>query len=223
MSLAHTLRLVSSVGFERDGAGDPARAAGPPPEHSKIGRWASEGEADLLRVEASSLRDVLSPLLVALAVVVGVVAWAITSATGASAAVAVLIGVVAAGVLLSLVSYMRLALSARTVEIWCTPETLEICDGARAVESWRLEDLRRLKIVHDGAPASIAIDVGPRRYRWTVGQLYRHSRLERLVEEMPERARLRLRAVGLEVTITVRRGVLTTESRRTGRRAMLVP
>ena len=223
MSLAHTLRLVSSSGRERCWTGDPASAAGPPPEHSKIGRWAIEGNADLLQVEASSLRDVLSPLFVALAVVVGVAAWAMTSAAGASIALAVLIGVVAAGVLLSLVSYMRLALSARTVEIWCTPETLEIRDGARAVESWRLEDLHRLKIVHDGAPASIAIDVGPRRYRWAVGQLYRHNRVERFVEDVPERMRLRLLAAGLEVTITVRRGLLATESRRTGRRAKLVP
>lgn len=199
------------------------RAASRPPEHSKIGRWVSEGSDDLLRVEASSVRDALSPLLATLVVGVGLVSGAIAAAAGVAAPFSVLIGALAAGVLLSLVFYMRLSLSSRVVEIRCTREAIEVRDGAGAVESCRLEDVRRLTIVHDGAPARIAIDAGLKRYRWTIGQLYRHNRVERFVEEMPERLRLRLAAVGLEQTLTVRRGVLTTGSRRPGHRAKLVP
>lgn len=194
-----------------------------PPEHSKIGRWVSEGNDDLLRVAASSVRAALSPLLATLTVVAGLVSGAIAAAAGATGPFSVLIGALAAGVLLSLVFYMRLSLSSRVVEIRCTPETLEVRDGAAAVESCRLEDVRRVTIVYDGAPARIAIDAGARRYRWTIGQLYRHNRVERFVEEMPERLRLRLTAAGLEQTLTVRRGVLTAESRRPDHRAKLVP
>lgn len=199
------------------------RATSPPPEHNKIGRWVSEGSDDLLRVEASSIREVLSPLFVALGVITGLVAGVIAAAAGSSLPAAVLIGVLLAGALLSLVYYMRLSLGSRVVEIRCTPVAIEIRDGAGAAESCHLEDVRRLTIVHDGAPAKLMIDAGPKRYRWAIGQLYRHNRVERLVEEMHERTQLRLRTAGLELTTTVRRGVLTTESRRPGHRAKLVP
>lgn len=169
------------------------------------------------------LRAALSPLLLALTVVVGLVIGAITAAVGAAAPASVLVGVLTAGVLLSLVFYMRLSLSSQAVEIRFTPEALEVRDGVGAVESCRLADVRRVTIVYDGAPARIAIDAGARRYRWTIGQLYRHNRVERLVEEMPERLRLRLTAAGLEQTLTMRRGVLTAESRRPDHRAKLMP
>lgn len=194
-----------------------------PLEHSKIARWVSEGNDDLLRVSASNVREALSPLLVASAVVAGLAVGAISAVAGVSIAFSALTGVLTAGVLLSLVFYMRLSLSSRVVEIRCTPETLEIRDGAGAVELCLLEAVRRVTIVHDGAPARIAIDAGARRYRWTIGQLYRHNRVERLVEEMPERLRLRLTAAGLEQTLTMRRGVLTAESRRPDHRAKLMP
>lgn len=114
----------------------------------------------------------------------------------------------------SIVYYMRLSLKSRAVEIRCTAEALEICDGAGLIERWPLEDVLRLAIAHDGAPARIAIDAGSKRYRWTIGQLYRHNRVERLVAEVPERAILRLQAAGIEPVATMRRGVLFAEYRR---------
>lgn len=199
------------------------RATSPPPEHSKIGRWVSEGDDDLLRVRASNVREALSPLLIASAVVAGLAVGAITVVAGVSIAFSALAGVLVAGVLLSLIYYMRLSLNSRVVEIRCTPEVIEIRDGAGAAESCGLGDVSRLTIVHDGAPARVVIDTGAKRYRFTIGQLYRHNRVQRMVEEMPERTRLRLRTAGLDLTFMVRRGVLTTESRRSGPRAKLVP
>jgi len=193
-----------------------------PPEHTKVGRWVNEGGSDLLRVEASSMRDALSPALWALGVGVGLATGAISLAAGVSIPFATLIGVLVLGLLLSLVSYMRLSLNSRAIEIRCTAEALEIRDGAGAVEIWSFDELSHLIIVHDGAPARIAIYAGPKRYRWTIGQLYRHNRIERFVEALPERMRLRLASAGFEQTLTMRRGVLTTESRRPGRRAKLV-
>lgn len=74
-------------------------------------------------------------------------------------------------------------------------------------------ELRRLLIAHDGAPTRIRIATAAGTRRWTIGQLYRHNRVEPFIDELPGPLVERLRNAGLVGGTVARRGVRVTDWR----------
>ncbi|WP_185986441.1 hypothetical protein [Leucobacter aridicollis] len=175
--------------------------------------WSASGEGSMLRVRAGSLREALSPGMVALAAALGVGSTAVALAARGSLSTGALVGLVLGALCLVFTGYLRLSSQATEVTIALNEQTIMFgSDKDRVTQP--LTSLLRLRIVHDGATARIAIHAGGMRRSWAIGHLYRHNSIERFVEEVPEQADRWLTGSGMRRTSTMRRGVLTTEYRR---------
>ncbi|KAM9866296.1 hypothetical protein ACIFOC_00499 [Leucobacter aridicollis] len=175
--------------------------------------WSANGESNMLRVRAGSLREALSPGMVALAAALGVSTTAVALAAGGSLSTGALVGLLLGALCLVFTGYLRLSSQATDVTIALNEQTITFgSDQDRVAQP--LTSVSRLRIVHDGAPARIAIHAGGMRRSWAIGHLYRHNTIERFVEEIPEQADRWLTGSGMRRTSTMRRGVLTTEYRR---------
>lgn len=182
------------------------------PRSSVCADWVLEGGSVVLRVQGVDLRQAWSNGLIWLSLVIGFVTACLVLVSGGDTSVAVLAGVLCTGLCVTVVGYMRMGLSKREVEISLSEQMLCIVDGADRTEI-RLRDLRRLHIVHDGAPSQIAVDSATARIRCTIGQLYRHNRVERFVAEVPASARSWLEEAGLTCSESHQRGVLRSDFR----------
>ncbi|WP_353111412.1 hypothetical protein [Microbacterium sp.] len=176
--------------------------------------WELQDGAFSMRVSVSSVRDALSPGLLAGARSVGVVAALVAVLAGAGTPGLILTGVLAFGLVTSIVSYLRLVLLARELVIRITTDSLSVEDGALPPRSWRLTEVERVLIAHDGAPARVRIDAAGRRQRWTIGQLYRHNAIEPFIEAVPEEVRSRLLEAGLDGGTRMHRGIRVSDFRR---------
>ena len=176
-------------------------------------QWASNGEGTELRFTAASTREALSPglLLASTALAAGSAVVALLG--GLALAGAVLVGVLLGSLCLVFVGYLKLSAQAREVRIAVTPQSLSVSDGERRC-AMPLADVTLIQLVHDGAPARVAVRAGEDRFNWSIGHLHRHNTVERFVSEVPDDADGWLRASGLRRAETVKRGVLRTEYRR---------
>lgn len=133
--------------------------------------------------------------------------------SGLALAGAVLVGALVGGLCLVFIGYLRLSAQSRELKIAVTPDALSVRDGERQ-RTVPLAEVTRIQIVHDGAPARVAVRARDARFTWSIGHLYRHNTVERFVSEVPADVDGWLRASGMRGTESVRRGVLRTEYRR---------
>ncbi|GAA2844103.1 hypothetical protein [Leucobacter komagatae] len=166
-----------------------------------------------LRFTAASTREALSPGLLLASTALAAGSAVIALLGGLALTGAVLIGVLLGGLCLVFVGYLRLSAQAREVKIAVTPEVLSVRDGNRQ-RTVPLTGVSRIQIVHDGAPARVAVRAGEDRFNWSIGHLHRHNTVERFVSEAPDEVDGWLRASGMRRTETVKRGVLSTDYRR---------
>lgn len=177
------------------------------PHASVYADWRAEADALVLRVHAANPKEAWSRGLIMLSVVVGLASSGIAFLAGAEPAGAVLTAVLIAALCITVIGFMRLSAQAREMTFTIGERSLIIDDGVKRDEVC-LSEVHRLQIVHDGAPAQIAIDTVHGRFRCSIGQLYRHNRLERFVAELPVSAEHWLEAAGLTHTESRKRGVL---------------
>lgn len=177
------------------------------PQASVCADWSAEAGAFVLRVHAANPKDAWSTGVIVLSVVMGLVSSGIAFLSGAEPAGAVLTAVLLAALCTTVVGFMRLSAQACEMTFIIGERSLGIDNGVRRDEV-RLSDVRRLLIVHDGSSARIAVDSVHGRFRCSIGQLYRHNRLERFVSELPVSAECWLEAAGLTHTEFRKRRVL---------------
>lgn len=171
--------------------------------------WASIGDGLVLRIDAVDLGEQLSPrrllawgglLAIALlpALLIGISGGEWHAALG--------IGLFLAASAGAVVYLATLRARCRTLELRFEPGVLHVADGAQREVLVPYSELRRLLIAHDGAPTRIRITTDRGTRRWTIGQLYRHNRVEPFIDALPHALEARLRAEGLNGgTRTVRR------------------
>ena len=182
------------------------------PHASVYADWRAEAGAFVLRVHAANPKEAWSTGLIVLSVVVGLVSSGIAFLAGAEPAGAVLTAVMIAALCITVIGLMRLSAQAREMTFIIGERLLSIDDGVKRDEVC-LSDVHRLLIVHDGSSAQIAVDSVRGRFRYSVGQMHRHNRLERFVAEVPMSARGWLEAAGVTHTESRRRGVLRSTFR----------
>lgn len=180
------------------------------PRSSVCADWAIESDAVVLRFQAVNLRKAWSNGLIWISLMIGLVSGGLVFLSNQDVPGAMLTVILCATLIATVVGYMRMGLNKREMEIRLTQLTLCIDDGADRTEI-PVGDLRRLLIVHDGAPAQIRIDAPGVRFRCTIGQLYRHNRVERFVAEVPASARNWLEEAGLTCSEMRKRGVLRSD------------
>lgn len=179
------------------------------PHAAVCAEWSAEDDAFVLRVQAGSLSEAWSTKLIAFALLLGFAVGGIAFWAGSGVMGAVLAGVLSAALCAAFVGYLRLSLGKREITLSLGAESLRVDDGTRLHEIL-FTDLHRLEIVHDGAPSRIAVDSTRGRFRFAIGQLYRHNTLERFIAEVPMAAQRRLETAGLTHTSARKRGVLSS-------------
>ncbi len=173
--------------------------------------WVERPGAARLTFTAARLRDAYSPRFLAVCTAIALAVGAVSALAGAGAAGSVLAAILSGGLVASLVGFFRLSAQAHPVEleIDVAAGTIAIAEADREPLRIALTNLSRLVIVHDGAPARVAL-AGPPGQRWTVGQLYRNARPEPHLAPLPESLRDALSAAGCMVREERRRGIRTT-------------
>lgn len=177
------------------------------PHASVYADWHAEADAFVLRVHAANPKEAWSRGLILLSVVVGLASSGIAFLAAADPPGAVLTAVLIAALCITVIGFIRLSAQAREMTFIIGERSLIIDDGVKRDEV-RLSDIHRLLIVHDGSPAQIAVNSIHGRFRCSIGQLYRHNRLERFVAELPVSAEYWLEAAGLIHTESRKHGVL---------------
>lgn len=177
------------------------------PQSSVCADWRVEDDTCVLRVKAANPREAWSTRLIGLSLALGVASGGLAFLGSSNAAATALTAVLAAALCVTFVGYMRLSAQAREMTFIIGERSLSIDDGVKRDEV-SLSDVHRLLIVHDGSSARIAVDSVHGRFRCSIGQMYRHNRLERFVAQVPIPALRWLEAAGATHTESTKRGVL---------------
>lgn len=177
-------------------------------------QWTLASGGAQLRFTASRVRAAYSPGFLVVCAFVGVAAGSVAGVAGSEAAGAVLVAVLVGGVIAALVGYFRLSAQACPITLTLSGETATVSIGGDGDSVDRtvapLAELRRIVIVHDGAPARVMVDAAGRRERWTVGQLHRNNRPEEHLPLPPAALGTVLRGLGLRLETERARGIRTT-------------
>ncbi len=182
--------------------------------------WTDRGDDFVLRISAVDLGALLAPRPLAIwgGVILATLLLALVSGlSGGDWAVAfgtaVFVGA-STGIVLYLAT---LRTRRRVLELVFGPDAVRVGTeddgGSDGASVFPYRELHRLLIVHDGAPTRIRIATAAETRRWTIGQLYRHNRVEPFIDELPRPLVERLRNAGLVGGTAVRRGVRVTDWR----------
>ncbi|GAA1610657.1 hypothetical protein [Leucobacter chromiireducens] len=175
-------------------------------------QWTLVSGGAQLRFTASRVRAAYSPGFLAVCAFVGVTTGGVAGVAGSGLASAVLVAILVGGVIAALVGYFRLSTQARPITLTLSGETATVSIGGDSADRTvaPLAELRRIVIVHDGAPARVVVDAAGRRERWTVGQLHRNNRPEEHLPLPPAALVTTLRGLGLRLETERVRGIRTT-------------
>lgn len=195
---------------------NPATAWSAPPGDDRA-VWAAEGEDLVLRVRAGSVRAALSPMVVGVILVAGLLAGALTALADQNAMTVGGIALFTAASVGIVLYLARLHGTARTVELHFGADALWLIDGDTAPVETSYAEVSRILIAHDGAPARIRLTAAGRTRRWTIGQLHRNNTIAEFVAPLPDALVDRVRAAGLDGGTTLSRRIRITSFRRTAR------
>lgn len=198
--------------------GDVQNAASPMGAEAQ---WRREGDRFTLQLKAARTREAFSPALICVALGFGLLSAVIAVLAGATIPGAALTGALLAAICLIFVGYLRLSSQARELLFSIAPGGLTIVDHGSPPIALGYDDVISLMIVHDGAPSKITVASAQGKFSWTIGQLYRHNRVERFVPELPAETRQWLEAAHLRDDSTTSRGVRRTHYRRQSRSSSL--
>lgn len=202
----------------------PGPAAASATRSQRPAQWRRDGDDIVLRFRGADLRAAISPAFVSTAAGIGGGAGLLAALAGVEPAGAALTGALVMGLVLSLVSYMRLSLGARDVELVFGIASLAIRDPAQRLvddgappgdRELPYSELSAVLIVHDGPPSRIRVRARGRRRgaRWVIGGLYRHPAVEAFIDAVPDALHERLRSAGFAGGTAVRRRIRWSEYR----------
>ncbi|MBL3686845.1 hypothetical protein D3248_07765 [Leucobacter zeae] len=207
---------------------EPPRPAANSHDAHRVAQWRRDGDDIVLRFRGADLRAAMSPAFVSTAAGIGVAAGLVAALAGMEPAGALLTGALALGLVLSLVSFVRLSLAARDVELVFGVGSLATRDPERRPAQRLVDDgappgdrelpyseLSAVLIVHDGPPSRIRVRARGRRRgaRWVIGGLYRHPAVEAFIDAVPDALHERLRSAGFAGGAAVRRRIRWSEYR----------
>ena len=179
--------------------------------------WASVGGDFVLRIDAVDLGEQLAPRRIAGwggLLAVALLPALLVGISGGEWQTALGIGLFLAASAGAVVYLATLHLRCRTLELRFGPSALRVVGGGSREVLVPYGELRRLLIAHDGAPTRIRIGTDRRTFRWTIGQLHRHNRVEPFIDALPHALEARLRAGGLSGGTRTARRVRISEWRR---------